>query len=291
MESYFSDLRISQENEKDTKSFMPCSRMVRFFQLITITLLSLLLPLGFLLLARFTTAHYLHAIAANQLTNIESPSFVASYFLKTDGTFEYILVGIITSGALIHSLAGRLTKINQSNDSIPRRCLYAAWIFLCFFQVSVCFGIEGSISAGVDGSGFSEEKGFIRRVVFFLGLHETMRFWSKVVVKPVVDDTLIGFGNKERWIEKAALAVGFGMLWWWRLRDEVEALVVVVEVKRVLGLSVGGADFAGWWLYYLTVVIGVVKVVKSVLWVGVVMLSRRRVEENNGDICDNDGKV
>ncbi|KAF5931445.1 hypothetical protein HYC85_032318 [Camellia sinensis] len=83
-----------------------------------------------------------------------------------------------------------------------------------------------------------------------------MVYWSRTVVKPVVDDTVFGYVKEERWVERVAMAASLGTLWWWRLRGEIESLVVMVEVKRELLIGVGIADFVGWWLYYLTVTIG-----------------------------------
>ena len=85
------------------------------------------------------------------------------------------------------------------------------------------------------------------------------------------------------------MALSLGGLWWWRLRDEVESLVIVAEMKRELGV----ADFVGWLLYYLTVTIGMVRVVRGLMWVGMVLLGRRtrRVEHNYGDSCGDEDKV
>ncbi|KAA8543024.1 hypothetical protein F0562_021481 [Nyssa sinensis] len=119
----------------------------------------------------------------------------------------------------------------------------------------------------------------LSRVVFFLGLHETMLHWMRTVVKLVVDDTIFGFRREERWVERVAMAASFGTLWWWRLRDEIESLVVVPEVKTQLLISIGLADFVGWWLYYLTVTVGMIRVVKGLMWLGMILLCNcRRVK-------------
>lgn len=164
---------------------------------------------------------------------------------------------------------------------------------LIFFIKSLIYVPTGSIAAGVDAYEIGHEKGFLTRAIFFLGLNETMFFWSNIVVKPVVDDTVFGISRENRWAEKAALAMSFGGLWWWRLRDEVESLVVVVEKKRDLLISIGLADFVGWWLYYLTVTIGMIKIVKSLVWVVYVMFGRSVVDIDNnvGDSRNNDEKV
>lgn len=48
---------------------------------------------------------------------------------------------------------------------------------------------------------------------------------------------MVNFGiiaeEDKTWVKKVAIAMSFGGLWWWSLRDEVESLVV---------------DFFGWWV-------------------------------------------
>jgi hypothetical protein len=75
--------------------------------------------------------------------------------------------------------------------------------------------------------------------------------------------------------ERAAMAASFCGLWWWRLREKVEFLAVLLEFKREVVMGVGVADFIGWWLYYLTVTIGMVRVVKGIMWVAILSLCRR----------------
>jgi hypothetical protein len=50
------------------------------------------------------------------------------------------------------------------------------------------------MAAGVEppGSLGMEEISLLSKGVFFLGLHETTLHWCRVVVKPVVDDTIFG---------------------------------------------------------------------------------------------------
>lgn len=119
-----------------------------------------------------------------------------------------------------------------------------------------------------------------------------MMYWSRTVVKPVVDDTVFGLAREERWVERVTMAASFGALWWWRLRDEVESLVVVAEVQREVSMGGSLANFVGWWLYYLTVTIGMVRVAKGVIWVGMVLVFRqKKVEGNAGDTIGNEDKV
>ncbi|PSS06192.1 Zinc finger CCCH domain-containing protein [Actinidia chinensis var. chinensis] len=255
------------------------------FHLLTTTLLSLLLPLSFLLLARLSAAHYFFTQTQPQ----NSPLFF-SLFLYTNPSLLPSLISLLTVATLIHGLTGQTTLLTESPKQISRPHLYVAWISLSILQVCVGFGIEGSIAAGIEGSGLGHETSLPSRVVFFLGLHETMLYWWRAVVKPVVDDSVFGFSKEERWVERVAVASSFGTLWWWRLRGEVESLVVVVEAKKELMMDIGVADFVGWWLYYLTVIIGTIRIVKVVMWFGVILLLRR-VEVNQVDSIGNEEKV
>ncbi|KAJ4727814.1 Transmembrane protein [Melia azedarach] len=259
--------------------------LIQSFHILTINLLTLLLPLSFLLLARVSSAHYLLTIISypSQL----SSSFFLSVFLYTNPALLYILVSTVSVATLIHGLTGKLNIINESPGTVYRPRLYTAWIFLCTLQICVGLGIEGSIAAGNDGASFGIERSLLSRVIFFLGLHETMLLWYRMVVKPVVDDTIFEVHKEEGWVDRVAMALSFGGLWWWKLRDEVESLVVVPEVKKEMLMSVGVADFVGWWLYYLTVTIGMVRIVKALLWLVMIFLCRRRLRISNaGDSCD-----
>ncbi|XP_073136253.1 uncharacterized protein [Henckelia pumila] len=225
------------------------------FHILTSTLLSLLLPLSFLVLARLATVKYYLSISDNSL-----------FLNKTPTTTLLLLVSVISASTLAQGLTGFLS---QRRSSTRRRHLCAAWSFLCLLQLCVGVGVEGSVATGLDGSSFGQGKGLLCRVVFFLGLHETTRFWWRTVVKPVVDDTVFGVyvREEEGWLVKVAMGVGFGCLWWWRVRDEVEALAAVAEVKRELMMGIGVSDFVGWWLYYITVTIGMVGIVKGLIGV------------------------
>lgn len=143
----------------------------------------------------------------------------------------------------------------------------------------------------------AQERWVLVRVMFFLGLHEVMLMWFKVVVKPVVDDTVFGvYVVEERWSERAVVAVTFGLMWWWRLRDEVESLVVVAEVKRNLLIRFEGIDFVNWWMYHICVGIGLVKIFKGFLYfVNMLILtiksSRKGCESCVVDVMCNDDHV
>lgn len=64
------------------------------------------------------------------------------------------------------------------------------------------------------------------------------------------------------------MAASFSTLWWWTLKDKVEPLVVVAEVKTELLIDASLVDFVSWWSYYLTVTTGIVRLIKSLLCVG-----------------------
>lgn len=264
------------------------SLMRQLFHILTITLLSLLLPISFLLLARFSSAYYL--LSLNSFPLLQSSSFLFSFILYTNPSVLYLLVSIVSIATLIHGLTGKITFLSEFPGPALRPRLYIGWIFLCTLQVCVGLGIEGSIAAGIDGSSFGLEKSLLSKTIFFLGLHETMLHWCRVVVKPVVDDTVFGVGREERWVEKVAMAVSFGTLWWWKLRDEVESMVVVAEVKRELSMGIGVAEFVGWWLYYLTVTVGMVRIVKGIMWLVMLWLGRK-VRENSAESCGAEDKV
>ncbi|EYU38428.1 hypothetical protein MIMGU_mgv1a025184mg [Erythranthe guttata] len=289
--------RRRQTNAKKTSSRRLCcddADTVRVpFQIVTTTLISLLLPLSFLLLARLSTAQYILSATNNYpkaaaAAVAEPTSLLCSFFLNSKKpTILHILVTLITVSSLSYALTGKfILLVNHSSDHIHpstrRRRLYAAWWFLFVFQVCVGLWIEGSIATGIDGSGFGRENSFLLRVVFFFGLHETIVFWGRTVVKPVVDDTIFGYWRKEGWVEKAAVGLSYGWFWWWRLRDEVEALVVVPSLKTsTTGVGVGVADFMGWCLYYLTVTIGIVRIVRVFILTALILTRRR--EEGNDD--------
>lgn len=108
------------------------------------------------------------------------------------------------------------------------------------------------------------------------------------MVRPVVDDAMGGGVRPEKWEERVVMTVACGGLWWLRLREEVEALAGAVgptvsgggDGGSIVGVGVG--DFVGWWLYYLTVSIGMARVLKGIFWVGMVVLFRRFEDATSG---------
>ncbi|PON61719.1 hypothetical protein PanWU01x14_143780 [Parasponia andersonii] len=271
---------IRQSDHHDHRKVLIKSALVRVpLRIIAITLLSLLLPLAFLLLARIACTRFLLSQLLKEYELSYSTAFFSA-FLHTNPAILYIIVSTVSIVTLVHTLTGKLTLLSESqyvwSPLTLRPRLFAAWIFLCTLQVCVGLGIEGTVALDTDFSSFGTDRTLFSRVIFFLGLHETMLHWSRLVVKPVVDDTIFGVVSRnEKWVVRGTMAGSFGSLWYWRLREEVESLVVVAEAKGEMLMEVGMADFAGWWLYYLTVTVGMVKVVKGLMWVGMSLFCRR----------------
>lgn len=258
------------------------------FYIFTLTLLSLLLPLSFLLLARLSYSKYYPSTNNNY-------NFILSLFLNINPALLQSLLSFITVTALVHGLTGQyLTLVNGSSTAK----LHIAWLFLCVLQVTVGLGIEAIVlvsgaSTNNDyyyyGAAINGRRSLLMsRLVVFVGLHETMFHWSRIIVRPVVDDTIFGVSKSEKWIENVIISVSFGVLWMWRLRDEIESLVLVIEIKRELLIGLGISNFISWWLYYLTVTIGMLRLVKGFIWFTKVLVCRRRPEHSINCSCDDD---
>ncbi|KAK8501836.1 hypothetical protein V6N12_072970 [Hibiscus sabdariffa] len=261
---------------QNSRKLLTSPAMKQPFHLLAVILLSLWLPLAFLLVARLSYVNYLLNATVPDPSTPSPPSFLWSFYFYANPALIYLLVTSASVAALAHGLTGKLGFVTESTDTIHRRPrLYIAWVVLCIVQVSVGLGVEGSVAVGVDGAGFGVKRSFLSRMIFFLGLHEIMLVWFRTVVKPVADDSIFGGVSEERWVHRTAIAMAAGTLWWWKLRDEVESLVVVAEAKKELAMDIEMADFLGWWLYYLTVTIGMVRVVKALFWLGFVLLCRR----------------
>ncbi|XP_010523921.1 PREDICTED: uncharacterized protein LOC104802151 [Tarenaya hassleriana] len=289
--------------------------VVEPFRLITAALLSLLLPLSFLLLSRLSSAAFILSLSATSSPPPQQTdaSFFFSIFLYTNPAILYAIVSSVSVYTLVHGLTTKIATANTDRSIIFYPRVGIAWLILFLLQVSVGLGLEGTISEGVNGVIIGKERNFLSKIVFFLGLHEVMLLWYRVIVRPVVDDTLLGEcrDRGETLVERAVLAVSCGTLWWWKLRDEVEALVGVAEAKRALLLSsnldsninynveVGMVDFVNWWLYYMVVTIGMVRIVKGSLWVGMILLFERvrrnprgiSASSTDNDHGGDDGKV
>ncbi|KAI6694601.1 hypothetical protein NL676_022311 [Syzygium grande] len=288
--------RIARCPRPRQPKFLDPSILKQGFHVLSVTLLSLLLPLSFLVLARLSCFDYHSPILAGSIRRVLP--FPFSFLLYTNPTLLHAVVAIFTVCTLLHGLTGRITLLTEPPPPPPGRALRKArlpmaWAVLCVLQVCVGLGLEASVAARVDGSPLHlgrAERSLLSKAIFFLGLHEMTVYWSRTVVRPVVDDTVFGGMRVEGPLGRAAVAAGFGVLWWWRLRGEVEAMVVVPEVKKELMMGIGVADFAGWWLYYLTVTIGMVRIVKGLMWVGIVLFCRK-LEDDLGEPCLDEGIV
>lgn len=104
-----------------------------------------------------------------------------------------------------------------------------------------------------------------------------------------MDDTVFGASTDERWVEKLVLSASFGAVWLWRLRDEVEGLMLLVSVRSKLSMGLGISDLVCWWLYYITVTIGVVRLMRASIWLGKVLLCGRTKLETISHGRDPDG--
>ncbi|KAL1221534.1 hypothetical protein V5N11_025381 [Cardamine amara subsp. amara] len=275
------------EDEETQNTTRSSWSLIRPFQMISISLLSLLVPLSFLFLSRLSLSSSSSASVA-----ISGVSYVLHH---ADVGVLYTILSLIVVSTLIHNLSGK------PECSVFHSRIYICWIVLFIVQACVAFGIEGTMSttmfinADKSLSLAAQERWVLVRVMFFLGLHEVMLMWFRVVVKPVVDDTVFGvYVVEERWSERAVVAVTFGLMWWWRLRDEAESLVVVAEVKRNLLIRLEGLDFVNWWIYYICVGIGLVKIFKGFLYsvnmlILIIKCSRKGCESCIvDDMCNDD---
>ncbi|KAL9242959.1 hypothetical protein vseg_016910 [Gypsophila vaccaria] len=270
---------MKQENITNSVCFC-CQKLVQPIYILSVTLLSLLLPVSFLLLSRLSTVHYLLSSAS-----ITPPkTFIFSLFLHTNATLLHVLVLVVSFAALVHALTGRISLLTELPGRISRPRVHVAWMFLCSLQMCVGLGVEATIEAEVTGPRFGVGRSMISKVVFFMGLHETMIHWCRIIVRPVVSDTVYGGPREERWQDRWAMAACFGLLSWWRLRDEVDSLVVVVEAKRAMMMKVGLGDSIGFMLYYLTVAIGMSRILKGLLWFCMKFFCRRLVDDHDYDL-------
>ncbi|PON61721.1 hypothetical protein PanWU01x14_143800 [Parasponia andersonii] len=87
---------------------------------------------------------------------------------------------------------------------------------------------------GTGSSSFGTGMTLFSRMIFILGLHETMIHWSRLVVEPVVNDTIFSVVSRnERWVQRGIIGGSFGCLWYWKLRKEVESSLVVVGLAKL----------------------------------------------------------
>ncbi|CAI9105472.1 OLC1v1004400C1 [Oldenlandia corymbosa var. corymbosa] len=253
------------------------------FQIFATVVISLLFPISFLLLARLSAAGYLSSVDDSG-HHFQFPSVLANFLFIYNGKSIILctLVAAVTVAAFIHGLTATWSPTPEqpvSGGRHPAAKIYSAWFIIFMFQVYVGVGIGWSIFAGVNASLIAELSTndisvIIARTLLFVGLHETMSFWSKYVVKLVVEDTVGGGGGGggSPAAERVSLALSFGVLWWFRLRDEVDALILAPELilrlqRRPDAVVAAAEEFYGWWLYAFTVLIGSIRVLKGIIWV------------------------
>ncbi|XP_057782221.1 uncharacterized protein LOC131000365 [Salvia miltiorrhiza] len=246
-------------------------------RILATTFLSLLLPLSFLLLARLSAARYFSSAATVKDHQI---SFLTSLFLRSDTT---LILSFLVIAVAVEALVRGFNGDRPSFKLHKRRRLCVGWVLIFLMQVCLSLGIHRAADVA-ELSGFAVGNLVSPiRVVFVLGLHEMTVFWRRSVVAPVVDETVIGFSREGfGWVEEVVLAAGFGNLWWRRLRDEAEALAVLPWARAELEMDVEAADAVGLVLYYLTVAIGGVRVIKGFSRAAMWISGRRRWEEKKG---------
>ncbi|XP_038896857.1 uncharacterized protein LOC120085080 isoform X1 [Benincasa hispida] len=245
----------------------PISLFKKLFHLLTLTLLTLSLPLSFLLFCRLVRSHYLHALLP---LSTPLPSI-----LSVDRVLLLSLISLISVAAFLDNLLGKSILPTKSSG------LTAAWLVLCALQVAMALGIDQGMEIVIDVSSLGLRRSLWCRLMFFLGLHTTMIHWSKVAVKSVVDDTVFGAPMEESWSERIAMAVSFGGLWLWRLRDEAESPAIVAENMMELLMDPTMVDFCSLALYYLIVAIGFVKTLRSFVWFLKFLLRERKEESSS----------
>ncbi|KAM6558855.1 hypothetical protein CsatA_028094 [Cannabis sativa] len=251
------------------------------FRIITLTLLALLLPLAFLHLAKIVFSRFLllSQVALIPIIPLSSSSSSQypnhSYLHTTNLAILYLIVSTLSLATLLHTLTNNKLTTTSLTTTTTTLGNYVAWILLLTMQVSIGLGLGNNdlLSLVVEGNKFSSvrtDRTLYSKAIFFLGLHETMIRWSSLVVEPVINDTSFGVvwrrKKEEEMVKRVLMSIGFWCLWCYLgLREEVEALVFVAEVKWELilfdniNMNLEMADFVGWWLYYMTVMIGVVK--------------------------------
>jgi len=220
----------------------PILMLKHLFHTLSLTLLTLLLPISFLLLAKLTSS--------SPSSSLPPPPYAV---LR-------LLVSFLAVSSLLYSLTGHFPR--------PRTAI--AWAVVVTFQVCISIGIEATISFGIKPLVPSETSRlmWIERTVFFLGLYNTMLHWMRVFVKPVVDDTVYGVEVREGRADRVAIGVAFSSLWLWMLRGKVEPLVLAAGKGGLLDGFAGWEGFVLWLVSYSTVVNGMVRVVEVIFWVG-----------------------
>ncbi|KAK1278492.1 hypothetical protein QJS04_geneDACA007075 [Acorus gramineus] len=201
------------------------------FHTFSLTILSLLLPLSFFLLARLTSSPHLYT------------------------KLIQCLVALVCLTALLSALTNKLIRPSTR----------FAWTFACFFQLCITIGVEGTISSSPVQQAFGVA--WPLRAVFIIGLHGVTLHWSDGVVRSIVDDTIFGFSADGEHEERVLVGGAFSVLWLWLLQGEVEAMLVGVALG-VQKLEVLSGGFGCFFVCYVTTMVGVVRLVKGLVWMG-----------------------
>lgn len=216
------------------------------FHAICLTLLSLLLPLSYLLFPR-----------------LNSPPPLSLTF---NTIIFYIFISFLSLSSLFYSFTGHTLLIK-----LP---ICIAWAFLCLFQACVTSGIEATIRSEFEPlentSGTAHET-WLKKTLFFIGIYEQMMLWEMTLVKPVVDDAIYDEERKERGIERFIMWLSFSGLWLWLLQREIEPLVLA-SGRGELRNEAGWSNFILWLVTVATLLTGFVSAVKFLVWQIIVLL-------------------
>ncbi|PKU83586.1 uncharacterized protein LOC110106537 [Dendrobium catenatum] len=253
---------MGQKEEKCEANII--SRQLKlYFHSVCLTLLSLLLPLSYLLLCRLSYTPL-------------SPTFI----------ILYVVVSFLSVSSLFYSITGHTLHIELPN------CI--AWVILCLFQTCITFGIEGTIRDGFqpiqNANAFAHEM-WLKRTFLLIGIYEQMMLWKDKFVKPVVDSTFIEERMEQR-NDRFLMGLSFSGLWLWLLQTEVEPLVLA---STMVGFSrrVGWCDFIIWFVTFATLMTGFVRAVQFLVWQLSILLQLMycRVEEQADGLAQGEDEV
>ncbi|KAJ8491472.1 hypothetical protein OPV22_013193 [Ensete ventricosum] len=252
-----------QEEEPFVRSFLK-----HFFHTLSIITISLLFPVSFLTLARFTPL-------------IPPSSVLATVFLRAVLPVINGLISVVCLAALVHSLTGRMVKLPAA----------VAWTLLCLFHVCLSLGTEVTIASRaetIDDAIVHHNITWIKRAVLFVGLHRTMRVWARMVVKRVADDTIFGAEVQEDISDKVVVSVAFTSLWIPMLQNDI-ARMVFAAVEKGLTKDMNLDGYVGWFVSHAIVMTGMVRSVQGLLCAGKLLFCRCR--EADEDHLTADHKV
>ncbi|KAJ0979919.1 hypothetical protein J5N97_015393 [Dioscorea zingiberensis] len=237
---------VSKQADQEEPSLTTSIVIKHVFHKVSLTLLSLLLPLSFLLLSRMSSP-----------SPMLSPSIFVSFTLRISSLLLQSLVAIISLSTLYCALTSR----------IPRPPLFISWTILFIFQASVSFGIESSIAAGVQpvAAVSTCRVPWIAYTIFFIGLYETMMTWVKMLVKPVADDTIFMSSINDCFIDKVVVGLAYSVLWMKVLQDEMEPLVLAVGNEGLV-MHGGCSGLLLWLIGYVTTIAGLMKIILGAVW-------------------------